>query len=50
MADKIKDLLGKDNEYLLTHECKTISKEDLHLPGNDFIDRVWKESDRSSNV
>jgi len=22
----------------------------LHLPGKDFIDRVWKDSDRSSNV
>lgn len=50
MIDKIKQLLGKDNEGLLTHECKTISKNDIHLPGNDFIDRVWKDSDRSPNV
>ncbi|MBX7045595.1 MAG: class I fructose-bisphosphate aldolase [Ignavibacteria bacterium] len=50
MIDKIKELLGKDNESLLTHECKTISKEDIHLPGSDFIDRVWKDSDRSPNV
>ncbi|MBP9097140.1 MAG: class I fructose-bisphosphate aldolase, partial [Ignavibacteria bacterium] len=47
---KIKELLGKENEALLTHECKTISKNDIHLPGNDFIDRVWKDSDRSPNV
>lgn len=50
MIDKITQLLGKDNEGLLTHECKTISKDDIHLPGSDFIDRVWKDSDRSPNV
>lgn len=50
MIDKIKQLLGKDNEGLLTHECKTISKSDIHLPGPDFIDRCWKDSDRSPNV
>jgi len=50
MINKIKELLGKDNEALLTHECTTISKNDIHLPGNDFIDRVWKDSDRSPNV
>jgi len=50
MINKIKELLGKDNESLLTHECKTISKDDIHLPGSDFIDRVWKDSDRSPNV
>lgn len=50
MINKIKELLGKENEALLTHECKTISKNDIHLPGNDFIDRVWKDSDRTPNV
>jgi class I fructose-bisphosphate aldolase len=50
MINKIKELLGKDSESLLTHECKTISKDDIHLPGSDFIDRVWKDSDRSPNV
>lgn len=50
MLNKITELLGKDNEGLLTHECKTISKNDIHLPGSDFIDRVWKDSDRSPNV
>ncbi len=46
----IKDLLGKENESLLTYESKCIPKEMLHLPGNDFIDRVWKDSDRTPNV
>jgi len=46
----IMDLLGKENESLLTYESKCIPKEMLHLPGNDFIDRVWKDSDRTPNV
>ncbi|MEO8210326.1 MAG: class I fructose-bisphosphate aldolase [bacterium] len=50
MIDKIKSILGKDNESLLTYESKTISKEMLHLPGKDFIERVWTASDRSPNV
>jgi class I fructose-bisphosphate aldolase len=50
MIGKLKEILGKENELLLTHECKTISKNNLHLPGPDFIDRVWKDSDRSPNV
>jgi fructose-bisphosphate aldolase, class I len=50
MIDKIKELLGKDNESLLSHECTTISKDMLHLPGSDFIDRVWVGSDRTPNV
>ncbi|MDQ3020253.1 MAG: class I fructose-bisphosphate aldolase [Bacteroidota bacterium] len=50
MIDKIKSILGKDNESLLTYESKTISKEILHLPGKDFIERVWTASDRTPNV
>jgi len=42
----IEKILGKDAEDLLTHECKTIPKEQLHLPGPDFIDRVHLASDR----
>jgi len=47
---RIKDILGKDNESLLTYEATAISKDMLHLPGSDFIDRVWKDSDRTPNV
>ena len=50
MIEKIKKLMGKENESLLTHKCKTIPKEQLHLPGPDFVDRVVKDSDRSPNV
>ncbi len=49
MAINIKELLGSD-AALLDHECKTISKDDLHLPGPDFVDRIWKDSDRSPQV
>jgi fructose-bisphosphate aldolase, class I len=50
MLEKIKELLGKENENLLTHKCTTIPKDMLHLPGPDFVDRVWKDSDRTPNV
>lgn len=46
----ITEILGKDADNLLQHECKTISKEDLHLPGPDFVDRVVAGSDRSPQV
>lgn len=49
MALNIKELLGSD-AALLDHECKTISKDDLHLPGPDFVDRIWKDSDRNPQV
>ena len=50
MIEKIRELLGKENEALLEHKCTTIPYEQLYLPGSDFIDRVWKDSDRSNNV
>lgn len=31
----------------MNHECKTISKDMLHLPSGDFIERVWKDSNRN---
>jgi class I fructose-bisphosphate aldolase len=43
----VKDLLGKDAESLLTHKSKTISKEQLHLPGPDFVGRIFEQSNRS---
>jgi fructose-bisphosphate aldolase, class I len=49
MSVNIKELLGSD-AGLLEHKCNTISKESLHLPGPDFVDRVWKDSDRSPQV
>jgi class I fructose-bisphosphate aldolase len=47
---KIQEYLGGDADSLLGHVSKTISKEDLHLPGGDFVDRVWLDSDRTPAV
>ncbi|WP_066426842.1 class I fructose-bisphosphate aldolase [Anabaena sp. 4-3] len=48
-ANSIESLLGKEAENLLTYKAK-VSPELLHLPGSDFIDRVWLNSDRSPQV
>jgi fructose-bisphosphate aldolase, class I len=50
MNREIEQLLGKDAQFLLEHACETISKDKLHLPGPDFIDRVMALSDRSPAV
>ncbi|KAB2841626.1 fructose-bisphosphate aldolase, partial [bacterium] len=50
MSDTILKLLGDDAEGLLGHQCKTVSKESLHLPGPDFVDRVFAPTDRSIPV
>src|SRR5437588_1559038 len=47
---KIRELLGGDADTLLDHVSRTIPKENLHLPGGDFVDRVWADSDRNPNV
>ena len=46
----IEKILGSEAKGLLGHSCKTIDKARLHLPGPDFIDRVWRDSDRSISV
>src|SRR4051812_37214306 len=48
--DRIEEILGDDAEDLLNHSCQTIPKERLHLPGPDFVDRIWKDSDRPTPV
>jgi fructose-bisphosphate aldolase, class I len=45
----IEQLLGDESKTLLEHRPK-INKERLHLPGPDFIDRVWVNSDRTPAV
>lgn len=49
-VNKIIDLLGKEGEELLNHECKTIPKSMIHLPGEDFIDRCFAQTNRSPQV
>ena len=48
--NKIQELLGNKADNLLSHVSKTISKEQLHLPGSDFVDRVFTNSDRNPQV
>lgn len=50
MNKEIEQLLGTEAKFLLDHQCRTIPKEQLHLPGHDFIDRVVTQSDRSPQV
>src|SRR5213080_635222 len=48
--DRVEELLGDEARSLLDHMAQTIPKEQLHLPGPDFVDRVVAQSDRSSAV
>ena len=48
-ASSLESLLGNEAESLLTHSC-VVDKSHLHLPGGDFVDRVWTQSDRSPQV
>jgi class I fructose-bisphosphate aldolase len=45
--DRIAELLTSDADSLLNHRCETIDARELHLPGPDFLDRVFVSSDRS---
>ena len=47
---RIEEILGDKAGYLLEHECKTVPKDQLHLPGPDFVERVWSTSDRPAPV
>jgi class I fructose-bisphosphate aldolase len=50
MITNIEKALGDKAEFLLNHQSKTIARERLHLPGPDFIDRIFAPSDRSPRV
>lgn len=47
---KTVEILGANADNLLNHECTTISKDLLHLPGGDFVNRVFSQSNRSPQV
>jgi len=47
---KLEEILGPDARNLLEYKCETVPKAQLHLPGPDFVDRVWKDSDRPTRV
>ncbi|TME56048.1 MAG: class I fructose-bisphosphate aldolase [Chloroflexi bacterium] len=49
-ALKLEEILGAEASDLLGHKCETVPASQLHLPGPDFVDRVWKDSDRPTRV
>jgi class I fructose-bisphosphate aldolase len=49
-TDTVEQLLGDEASSLLEHQCETVPNTMLHLPGPDFIDRVWTGTDRSNQV
>jgi len=50
MIERIQELLGAEAESLLNHTCTTIPKESLHLPGPNFVDDIFLQSDRNNRV
>src|SRR5579864_5321665 len=50
LSSNVEQILGQDAAALLGHQCKTISKESLTLPGPDYVDRVHAGSDRPARV
>jgi len=46
----IEELLGSDADSLLSHVCKTIPKDKLHIPSSSYVDDVWYHSDRGNRV
>jgi fructose-bisphosphate aldolase, class I len=49
MSKNIQELLGKGASDLLSYKAK-FPKEKLHIPGPDFVDRIFAQSDRNINV
>jgi class I fructose-bisphosphate aldolase len=50
MPTDIAAILGPDAKNLLGYESRTVSRSQLHLPGPDFVDRVFTQTDRSPVV
>jgi class I fructose-bisphosphate aldolase len=50
MNAEIEKLLADSAKGLLEHKCKTVPKERIHLPGPDFVDRIFAPTDRNSQV
>lgn len=48
--DPIESLLGEEAGDLLTHTCRTFSRDALYVPGPDHFDQVWLDSDRTPSV
>jgi class I fructose-bisphosphate aldolase len=50
MDVNIRNALGDKADYYLGFNAPKISKERLHLPGPDFVDRIFAPSDRNNRV
>ena len=50
IGSKIEEILGDEAASLLQHQCRTISKDLLHLPGPDYVERIYGASDRQTRV
>ena len=48
--DRIEELLGADARNLLDYKAQAIPKDQIQVPGPDFVDRVWLYSDRTPQV
>jgi class I fructose-bisphosphate aldolase len=48
--ERIREYLGEEADSLLGHTCQKIPSNQLHLPGSDFVDRIFVPSDRSTQV
>ena len=47
---EIEQILAEKSTSLLGHICTKIDKKNLHIPGPDFVDRIFAPSDRSNRV
>jgi len=50
VGSKIEEILGDEAAALLQHQCKTIPRDSLHLPGPDYVDRIYSLADRQTRV
>jgi class I fructose-bisphosphate aldolase len=50
MNERIREILGSQAEDLLKHQCRTIPRDLLRLPGPTFLDEVVSASDRTARV
>ena len=50
MNNKILELLGDKASYYLEHSCRTVTKNQIHLPSPDHIERTWVNSNRNNQV
>ncbi|MCL4462334.1 MAG: hypothetical protein M1551_00575 [Firmicutes bacterium] len=46
----IAEILGSEAASLLSYRCGTINKEQLHLPGPDYLERVYTQTSRPTPV